>query len=136
MANEFQAYTLSDTGTYWKLLKDGTISLVAFITETKDLLNVYSVMAVNQTKHPSANITNAIAFITYLISEEGQELIDNYGKDTYGQSLFHGAVQLLKQNSTSQIAQWIRDYAFIKDGNESYECPLQYRDSRFPDLYG
>jgi len=135
MANEFEAYTLSDTGTYWKLSKDGTVSLVAFITETKDLLNVYSVMGVNQTKHPSVNFTNAITFIRYLISDEGQQLIDNYGKDTYGQSLFHSTVQLLKQNSTLQIAQWIKDYAFIKEGNESYECPPQYRDSRYPDLY-
>jgi len=135
MANEFEAYTLSDTGTYWKLSKDGTVSLVAFITETKDLLNVYSVMAVNQTKHPSVNFTNAITFIRYLISDECQQLIDNYGKDTYGRSLFHSTVQLLKQNSTLQIVHWIKDYAFIKEGNESYECPPQYRDSRYPDLY-
>jgi len=135
MANEFEAYTLSDTGTYWKLSRDGTVSLVAFITEAKDLLNVYSVMAVNQTKHPSVNFTNAITFIRYLISDEGQQLIDNYGKDTYGQSLFHGTVQLLKENSTLQIVQWIKEYAFIKEANESYECPPQYRDSRCPDLY-
>jgi len=134
MANEFEAYTLSDTGTYWKLSKDGTVSLVAFITETKDLLNVYSVMAVNQTKHPSVNFTNAITFMRYLISDEGQRLIDDYGEDQYGQSLFHSTVQLLKQNSTLQIVQWIKDYAFIKEGNESYECPPQYRDSRYPDL--
>jgi hypothetical protein len=44
-------------------------------------------------------------------------------------------VQLLKQNSTLQIVQWIEDYAFIKVGNTSYECPPQYRDSRYPDLY-
>jgi tungstate transport system substrate-binding protein len=135
MANEFGAYTLSDTGTYLKLSKDGTVSLIAFITETKDLLNVYSVMAVNQTKHPSVNFTNAITFIKYLVSDEGQQLIDNYGKDVYGQSLFHGTVQLLKQNSTLPVVQWIRDYAFIKEGNESYECPPQYRDGRYPDLY-
>jgi tungstate transport system substrate-binding protein len=135
MANEFEAYALSDTGTYWKLSKDGTVSLVAFITETKDLLNVYSVMAVNQTKHPSVNFTNAVTFIKYLISDEGQQLIDNYGKDMYGRSLFHSTVQLLKQNSTLQIVQWIKDYAFIKEGNESYECPPQYRDSRYPELY-
>jgi len=135
MANEFEAYTLSDTGTYWKLSKDGTVSSVAFITETKDLLNVYSVMAVNQTKHPSVNFTNAITFIKYLISDEGQQLIDNYGKNMYGRSLFHSTVQLLKQNSTLQIVQWIKDYAFIKEGDESYECPPQYRDSRYPELY-
>ena len=127
MANEFGAYTLSDTGTFLKLAKDGTISLVSFITEAKDLLNVYSVMAVNPERHPTANFTDALTFIKFLISDECQQLIDDYGKNDYGQSLFHSTVQLLKQNSTLQIVQWIRDYAFIKEGNETYECPPQYR---------
>jgi len=130
MANEFGAYTLSDTGTYWKLSKDGTVSLVAFMTETKDLLNVYSVMAVNQARHPSVNFTDAITFIKFLISDECQQLIENYGKSEYGQSLFHSAVQLIKQNSTSQTVQWIKDYAFIN----GTECPPEYRDGH-PELY-
>jgi tungstate transport system substrate-binding protein len=131
MANEFGAYTLSDIGTYLKLAKDHTISLVQYLAETKDLLNVYSVMAVNQTRHPSVNFSNAITFIKYLISDDCQQLIDNYGKDEYGESLFHSAVQLLKQNSTSQIVQWIKDYAFIN----GTECPPEYRDPRYPELY-
>lgn len=130
MANEFGAYTLSDTGTYWKLSKDGTISLVAFMTETKDLLNVYSVMAVNQTRHPNVNFTDAITFIKFLISDECQQLIEDYGKSEYGRSLFHSTVQLLKQNSTSQIVQWIKDYAFIN----GTECPPEYREGH-PELY-
>jgi len=132
MANEFGAYTLSDTGTYLKLSKDGTISLVALITETKDLLNVYSVIAINQTRHPNVNFTNAMTLIKFLISDECQQLIDDYGKSEYGQSLFHSAVQLLKQNSTSQIVQWIKDYAFIN----GTECPPEYRDNGYPELYG
>ena len=131
MANEFGAYTLSDIGTYLKLAKDHTISLVQYLAETKDLLNVYSVMAVNQTRHPSVNFSNAITFIKYLISDDCQQLIDNYGKDKYGESLFHSAVQPLKQNSTSQIVQWIKDYAFIN----GTECPPEYRDPRYPELY-
>ena len=131
MANEKEAYTLSDIGTYLKLAKDHTISLVQHLAETKDLLNVYSVMAVNQTRHPSVNFSNAITFIKYLISDDCQQLIDNYGKDEYGESLFHSTVQLLKQNSTSQIVQWIQDYAFIN----GTECPLEYRDPRYPELY-
>jgi len=131
MANEFGSYTLSDIGTYLKLSKDGTISLVAFITETKELLNVYSVIAVNQTRHPNVNFTNAITFIKFLISDECQQLIDNYGKSEYGQSLFRSAVQLLMPNSTSQIVQWIKDYAFIN----GTECPSEYRDNRYPELY-
>jgi tungstate transport system substrate-binding protein len=135
MANEFGAYTLADTGTYLKLSKDGTISLAPFLTEAKDLLNVYSAIAVNQTKHPSVNFTNAMTFIRFLVSDEGQQLIDNYGKAEYGQSLFHSAVRLLKEDNISQIVQWIREYAFIKEGNESYECPPQYRNPLYPDLY-
>ena len=131
MANEKGAYTLSDIGTYLKLSKDHTISLVQYLSETKDLLNVYSVIAVNQTRHPTVNFSNAITFIKYLISDDCQQLIDNYGKDEYGQSLFHSAVQLLRQNSTTEIVQWIKDYAFIN----GTECPPEYRDPRYPELY-
>lgn len=131
MANEFRAYTLADIGTYLKMAEDHTISLVQYLAETKDLLNVYSVIAVNQTRHASANFSNAITFIKYLISDDCQQLIDNYGREEYGQSLFHSAVQLLKQNSTTQIVQWIKDYAFIN----GTECPPEYRDPRYPELY-
>jgi tungstate transport system substrate-binding protein len=130
-AEQFSVYTLADTGTYLKYLKDGRITLEAFMTEEKDLLNVYSVMAVNQTLHPQAKFDDAITFIKYLISDEGQQLIENYGKNDYGQSLFYGAVQLLRQNSTSQIVQWIKSYAFIDEA----ECPPQYIDGH-PELYG
>jgi tungstate transport system substrate-binding protein len=131
MANEFRAYTLADIGTYLKMAKDHTISLVQYLAETKDLLNVYSVIAVNQTRHASADFSNAITFIKYLISDDCQQLIGNYGREEYGQSLFHSAVQLLKQNSTTQIVQWIKDYAFIN----GTECPTEYRDPRYPELY-
>src|SRR3990170_5930200 len=49
VASQKNAYTLSDIGTYLKFSKEGSISSVALLTEEKSLLNVYSVMAVNQT---------------------------------------------------------------------------------------
>jgi len=130
VANEKSAYTLSDIGTYLKFSKDGTISLTSLISEEQSLLNVYSVMAVNQTLHSHVNFNDAIDFIKYLLSDEGQELIDNYGKANYAQSLFYGAVQPLEMNPSSQIAQWIQSYAFF-DGSE---CPPQYRNDH-PELY-
>jgi len=129
-AEQFSVYTLADTGTYLKYFKDGSITLEALITEEKELLNVYSVIAVNQTCHPHVKFDDAITFIKYLISDEGQQLIESYGKNDYGQSLFYGAVQLLKYNSTSQIVQWIENYAFINGS----ECPPQYIDNH-PELY-
>ncbi len=137
MAKEFSAYTLTDMGTYLAYYKEGRISLKPLVSQGKDLLNVYSVMAVvpilpaNQTFHSQINFRDAVDFINFLISDEGQRLIENYGKAEYGQSLFFGAVQPLKQNSTASVIQWIRDHAFFN----GTECPIEYRYGQ-QDLYG
>jgi tungstate transport system substrate-binding protein len=137
VANQKNAYTLSDIGTYLKFKKDGTIDLDALILEEQSLLNVYSVMAVNtatvqanQTIHESINFNDAMDFIEYLISPHTQQLMNDYGKDTYGQPLFYEAVQPLKDNTPQPIVSWIQDYAFF-DGSE---CPPQYRNG-YADLY-
>ena len=137
VANQKNAYTLSDIGTYLKFSTDGTIDLEALILEEQSLLNVYSVMAVNtatvqanQTIHEQINFNDAMNFIEYLISTPTQQLINDFGKDTYGQPLFYEAVQPLKDNSPQPIVSWIQDYAFF-DGSE---CPPQYR-SGYPELY-
>jgi tungstate transport system substrate-binding protein len=132
---QFSAYTLSDIGTYLQYQTAHTITLTRFIDERYELLNVYSVIAVNQTRQHHVNIDDAMTFIRFLISDEGQQLIEDFGKSNYGQSgvLFHQAVQLIKENPPSQMAQWIVKYAFL--GNPPNECPAQYRDQRYPDLY-
>lgn len=137
VANQKNAYTLSDIGTYLKFHADGSIELDALITEEESLLNVYSVMAVNaetvqanQTIHESINFNDAMDFIQYLILPETQQLIDSFGQDTYGESLFYKAVQPLKDNAPQPLVGWIKDYAFF-DGEE---CPPQYRIN-YPQLY-
>jgi len=130
VANAFNAYTLADMGTYLKYYKDGIISLKTLVTQGENLLNVYSAIAGNQTKYPHINFDGAITFIKFLISEEGQEIIANFGKDVYGQSLFCPAVNLLKQNTDPTIVQWIKNYAFFN----GYECPPEYQDNH-PELY-
>jgi tungstate transport system substrate-binding protein len=136
IADQKTAYTLSDIGTYLKFHADGSIDLEALILQEQSLLNVYSVMAVNptvptnQTIHDQINFNDAMDFIEYLISPATQQLIADFGKDTYGQPLFYDAVQPLKDNAPQPIVSWIQDYAFF-DGSE---CPPQYR-SGYPDLY-
>jgi tungstate transport system substrate-binding protein len=137
VADQKNAYTLSDIGTYLKFHSDGTISLDALILEEQSLLNVYSVMAVNtgtvqanQTVHSSINYADAMDFIQYLISPATQQLINDFGKDTYGQPLFYEAVQPLKDNAPQPIVSWIQQYAFFNGS----ECPPQYR-SGYPELY-
>jgi len=130
-ADYFSAYTLADMGTYLKYYNDGLISLKVLVERQKDLLNVYSAIAVNKTLHPRVNFDGAIALMKFLISDEGQQIIEQYGKNEYGQSLFYPAVQLLKENTDPTIAQWIREYAFFNGS----ECPPEYRKG-YPELYG
>ena len=137
VADQKNAYTLSDIGTYLKFHTDGTIDITALLTEEQSLLNVYSVMAVNtatvqanQTIHAQINYNDAMDFIKYLISPATQQLMANFGKDTYGQSLFFDAVQPLKDNVPQPVVDWIKGYAFF----EGSECPPQYR-SGYPELY-
>jgi tungstate transport system substrate-binding protein len=136
VANQKNAYTLSDIGTFLKFDKEGTISSVALLTEEKSLLNVYSVMAVNQTVpanqtlHDQINYVDAMEFIKYLVSPATQQFIEDFGKADYGQSLFVGAVQPLKDNAPQPIVQWIEDTAYFSGS----ECPSQYRNG-YPELY-
>jgi tungstate transport system substrate-binding protein len=137
VTDQKNAYTLSDIGTYLKFHSDGTIQLTGLLTEEQSLLNVYSVMAVNtatvqanQTVHAQINYNDAMDFIQYLISPATQQLIANFGKDTYGQPLFFDAVQPLKDNAPQPIVSWIQSYAFFNGS----ECPPQYRNG-YPELY-
>ena len=89
IANEKQAYTLSDISTF--MAYQGNLTLVSLIEGGNDLLNVYVAMAVNPMKHPNVNCALANEFINYLVSNEGQDLIASYGKDKYGKALFSAA---------------------------------------------
>jgi tungstate transport system substrate-binding protein len=89
IANEKQAYTLSDISTF--MAYQGNLTLVSLIEGGNDLLNVYVAMAVNPKKHPNVNCALANEFINYLVSNEGQDLIAGYGKEKYGKALFSPA---------------------------------------------
>jgi len=130
LASERSAYTLTDMGTYLSHNKAGLIALDVLVSEGEELLNVYSVIAVNQTRHPHTNFNGAIDFIKFLISDEGQQLIGDYGKDEYGQPLFYPAVKLLQENNDS-VADSIEEYAFFN----GTECSVEYRGG-YLELYG
>lgn len=90
MADEMQAYCLTDRGTFLKLKKDADVSLeLEIVCEgAKDLLNQYGVIAVNPEKYPEVNNEAANAFIEWICSDEVQELIGEFGVEEYGQALF------------------------------------------------
>lgn len=81
-ANELQAYTLSDIGTF--LAYKGNLDLVPIIDEGSILLNVYSVIACTKAKDPEM----AENLVNFLASANIQDLIGDFGKAEYGESLF------------------------------------------------
>lgn len=87
IANEQQAYTLSDRATYLARTLEG-IDLEILVEGDSRLFNPYGVLAVNSDLHPAVNSTGANAFIEWLTSVEAQQLISQFGVDQFGQPLF------------------------------------------------
>lgn len=87
VANEKRAYTLSDRGT-WLATKDKDKLEMAVLLEGDPILfNQYGVMAVNPAKHKNVKEKEAMVFVNWLISPEGQEVIKSF-KDKHGNALF------------------------------------------------
>lgn len=89
MASEMQAYTLSDIGTF--LAFAGDLEIVSLVAEGEVLLNVYAVLSTNPEKHAWVDIHMANNLINFLISDEVQEIIANFGVEEYGVPLFYPA---------------------------------------------
>jgi tungstate transport system substrate-binding protein len=87
IANEKRAYTLTDRGT-WLATKDKDKLEMGVVLEGDPVLfNQYGVMAVNPDKHKNVKYREAMVFINWLISPEGQEAIGSF-KDKHGNKLF------------------------------------------------
>jgi tungstate transport system substrate-binding protein len=86
MASEKNAYALTDEGTY--LAYKGNLTMVPLVSKGTSLLNIYSVMAVYNTKQPVEKIRMANNFINFLIDPATQADIGNFGVDKYGKALF------------------------------------------------
>ncbi|MEE9324222.1 MAG: substrate-binding domain-containing protein [Dehalococcoidia bacterium] len=84
-ANEKRAYTLSDRGTY---LSRSNIDLVILMEGDEILFNPYHVMGVSPEMFPNVQDELTNLFIQYLISPETQEMIAEFGVETFGQPLF------------------------------------------------
>jgi tungstate transport system substrate-binding protein len=85
IANEKQAYTLTDRGT-WLAIKDRLDLLILFQGDPV-LFNQYGVMAVNPQKHKHVKYKEAMEFVNWIISKEGQNAIASF-KDKLGNQLF------------------------------------------------
>ncbi len=87
MADELQAYTLSDRATYLARTKTG-LNLNVLVQGDPILFNPYGVIAVDPAKNPNIKAELANQFIDWLISVPVQEKISQFGMAEFGQSLF------------------------------------------------
>ena len=92
IANERNAYTVTDRGTYLAL-RNGVsplrnrVSLRILIEGDRALLNIYSVVEVNPANGPRINSVGGKAFADFMVAPETQNVIRNFGKK-FGQSEF------------------------------------------------
>jgi len=88
VANERGGYTISDRGSFYKLRStmNATLSLVVLCENDTSLLNPYSIILLNSTKHPNINSDLATNFLLFMVSRQGQSLIGNFTVD--GRQLF------------------------------------------------
>jgi tungstate transport system substrate-binding protein len=87
MANEQQAYTLSDRATYLARTLEG-IDLEILVEGDSRLFNPYGVIQVNPALHPGVNAAGAEAFIYWITSVETQQLIGQFGIEQFAMPLF------------------------------------------------
>ncbi|MBC8505702.1 MAG: substrate-binding domain-containing protein [Anaerolineales bacterium] len=86
IASEKNAYTLTDRSTY--LAQQNILASEILVEGHESLLNVYHVMIVNPELWENTNLVGAQTLAAFIVSEEGQKMIGEFGIDIYGQPLF------------------------------------------------
>ena len=86
VASEKQGYTVTDRGTF--LAQKEHLNLVVLSEGDKALFNNYHVIVVNPDAHDKVNAQAARDFASFILSAETQDVIRNFGVDTYGEPLF------------------------------------------------
>jgi tungstate transport system substrate-binding protein len=87
IADEKKAYTLTDRGT-WLATKDkDKLDLVIVLEGDPALFNQYGVMAVNPEKNEHVKFKEAMQFVDWIVSKDGQAAVAAF-KDKNGNALF------------------------------------------------
>ncbi len=85
MAEQLNAYTLSDRGTFLAFA-DNIQAQIVPLTTSPVMQNPYSIIVINPAKHPHVNVNLAQKFAKWLTSNSTQHKIANYRQ--YGEALF------------------------------------------------
>jgi tungstate transport system substrate-binding protein len=84
VADEMQAYTLSDKATF--LAHED--ALVMHLEETDDMKNTYSMIVVSAKRFAESNVAGAQAFVDWIQTEQSRKMIAEFGVAEYGEPLF------------------------------------------------
>ncbi len=87
-ANAEQGYFMTDSST-WVAEKKNLPNLKVLFRGDKFLVNTYHALCQPEGATPEAE--QAAAFIEFVASDEGQKIIQNFGKDKYGEGLYNDA---------------------------------------------
>ncbi len=128
------AYIFADTGTYLAYYDQGNIQLKPAIQAQQALLNVYSAV-IDDPRNSNLTQTHfdaSLVFVNWLVSNEGQQLIANFGVSTYHQQLFSPFVPLASGTApNATLLSWIQSYAYFNStpaiSANGTECPPVYR---------
>jgi len=90
MANERQAYTLTDRGTFESMKQSAKPALdLVIISEGESYLhNPYGYIPVNKNRHPHAKQEDATSLANWLMSPIGKKAIRDFGVSANGKPLF------------------------------------------------
>lgn len=88
MADEMGGYTLSDRATWLNVGGDTALTILCEKDPSGTLYNQYGVICVNPDKNENINHEGAKAFQEWIVSDETQKLIGEYGVEEYGEALF------------------------------------------------
>ncbi len=86
IAQERNAYTVTDRGTYLALQRRVTLPIL--VEGDRTLLNIYSVLEVNPVNGSRVNAVGGKAFADFMVSDQAQKLIKSFGVEKFGQPLF------------------------------------------------
>ncbi|MBE6507540.1 MAG: tungsten ABC transporter permease [Methanocorpusculum parvum] len=81
------SYTVMDRATYLTK-KDSLQNIEILVEKDERMLNFINIIPCNPEKMPKVDAEGAEQFINWLVSDEAQEIIANFGVEEYGEPLF------------------------------------------------
>ncbi len=126
LANELNAYTLSDRGTF--LAMQNKLDMEVLYEGEAILHNPYHVIAINPEKHAHINIDLAKKYIEFLTSKETQRLIAEYQINQ--QQLFHPVMEVVIEQQVVLKAEIERSF-FLDAIDKSFSLIFNFNKDLF-----